>query len=495
MSTRGWLLILSVIGFGVYGSGLDIPYYGDDFQHVFDPSPSNVLYYFFHKNPYNHHIYRPVNESVLGAIQTFWGLNTAPVHLITLSLHLLLAWLLFVVIIKMGFSRVQAMIGSAFMVISQANAHAVLSNDTLSQVSGTYFGCVSLWLASRAWFADPDTRAPLHSPRPNQSSVLGVFAFCLSLLSKETSFAFFVLLLISIVLMNRQRPSQSILLKSALIETGPYFLAVILYFVARWLMGIESARFGSGGYDIHPGLNILKNLAMLSFAAWIPLSSVTAFLAFKNGNLVGCGMTVLASFLFFACVVYGLWSARRRRLLILLSVFAITGFFPVALMNHVSELYAYNAMPFLAILVGVGLGRLFEITKTRWISRAAVTGFVGLVFLSHVMAIQSKASLMKNNGTQATILLGQIQSYLQKAPKNGELVLLNPPDDREEYSVFLMNGFNVLQYGLNRIEQLAGRNDFEIKIMDRTNLDHTRLRHPSLILSLQGGMVSIYQDQ
>lgn len=58
-SNRTWLLFLGVLGYTLYGIGLDIKLYGDDFQVYFGSGEQGPLFYLFHKNPYNAHAYRP----------------------------------------------------------------------------------------------------------------------------------------------------------------------------------------------------------------------------------------------------------------------------------------------------------------------------------------------------------------------------------------------------------------------------------------------------
>ena len=73
---------------------------------------------------------------------------------------------------------------------------------------------------------------------------------------------------------------------------------------------------------------------------------------------------------------------------------------------------------------------------------------------------------MIENGERATTLLEQIKPFLNAVPEKGELLLLNPPPLDREYSVFLMNGFNIFDNGLHFFNQVARRNDFTTRILD-----------------------------
>jgi len=122
-----WLAALGLIGFLVYFAGIDIQYYGDDFLFLSDSSCSNFFHHFLRKNP-NVGWYRPIETAFLACVQDHFYLNTIPIHIATISLHTLLSYLIFIVLLKLGYSHIQAILGSLFMLFSQANASAVLGN-------------------------------------------------------------------------------------------------------------------------------------------------------------------------------------------------------------------------------------------------------------------------------------------------------------------------------------------------------------------------------
>jgi hypothetical protein len=138
------LIVLGLVGLAIYFQGTRIKYYADDFQWFFDPPPSSTFHYFWNMNPYEHQAYRPLQAFFYILVQRFWGLDTLPIHLTQITLHVLLSWLIWWWMVNRGFTFLQAVLSSLFMLISQANAMAVLSVDTISQVSSPLFGCVSL---------------------------------------------------------------------------------------------------------------------------------------------------------------------------------------------------------------------------------------------------------------------------------------------------------------------------------------------------------------
>jgi hypothetical protein len=157
-----WLAGYCVLTFLVYAPGLDTPRIGDDFDIVFDDPGSKVFRYFTRPNE-NSEFYRPLEAAFSAIVQAAAGTRTWPIQVTHICLHSLLAWWVSVVILGLGFSRLQAALGGIFMVVSQANVFAVLSNDTLSQVGATLCGCWALWNLYRAHVPSPhapDDAAP-----------------------------------------------------------------------------------------------------------------------------------------------------------------------------------------------------------------------------------------------------------------------------------------------------------------------------------------------
>ncbi|MBI4087762.1 hypothetical protein HY418_00020, partial [Candidatus Kaiserbacteria bacterium] len=133
--------------FAVYGSGLAIPHYGDDFAVVLDSPASKIFYFFYNAHPSGW--YRPTEASFHAAAQTLFGPSTVPIHAASILSHALLSWLVYILMMRLGFRKPQALLGASFMLFSQANVHPVLSNDTLAQVWSALFGFLSIWLLAQ----------------------------------------------------------------------------------------------------------------------------------------------------------------------------------------------------------------------------------------------------------------------------------------------------------------------------------------------------------
>lgn len=510
---------LVLIGFGVYHSGLGIQYYNDDYQFVFDSPSSKILHYFTHNNQFNN-FYRPIQAAFLAVVQTLLDTSTLPIHVTQILLHILLSWLIFSYMKRLGLSMTQAALGSVFMLVSQANVHAVLSNDTLSQIGGTAFGCVSLIalhsflsIREKEHGAEPVQRRHSQRRSPaasrtaigtgdsrlqfNRNYIISITMYALSLLSKESGISFFPLLVFIIILCNTKTGNRKNAAGRSIAEAAPYLAVTILYFIARLYIVEAQPSLGSERYSFNIGINVVKNLAMFLFAASTPLSSVRVFEAFAGGEIIVISSAAATSLAFIAITVYGLRGTGRFGMVCILGAFAVTCLFPMAMLNHVSELYVYNSMPFISILVGMSLGGLVETGRPGKIRRGFLRALIGLLLVSHITAVRSKAAMMKSNGERAGRLLDQIVPYAYKVPENGSLFLLNPPGSGIIYSVFHLRGFNVLKGGVHRIKQLSGRNDMTIKIIYPPDVERLPPAHGRgrLILSLHGDTVGVYGEQ
>ncbi|NUQ02018.1 MAG: hypothetical protein HUU35_19395, partial [Armatimonadetes bacterium] len=131
---------------------------------------------------------------------------------------------------------------------------------------------------------------------------------------------------------------------------------------------------------------------------------------------------------------------------------------PALLLNHVSELYVYSALPPLCVLAGVGLG--------AWATRPVARLALGLLFLLHLSATEAKIAAMRANGRQATHLLGHLVPRAQRLPPGGVLTLVQPPVLRHRYSVFWLEGWDVLAHGVTGVVTLSGRSDIGVHIVE-----------------------------
>ena len=480
------LLVLIITGVAIYLPGFTIPYYSDDFEVVHELPALNVFSYFLQSHP-GDHFYRPLQAAILGMIQYFFYLDPIPVHIVLIGLHVILSWMVYLFMTEYGFPGKHAVIGSFFMLISQANAHALLNNDTISQVIGTLFGCLSLLLL---YYCHKHRTGCIYQ---DKYYYLSIAAFLFSLLSKETNAAIVLSLLILTFLFYRNKYS----LKKAFFLSGSHSLLFIItlavYLIARSLIISEVPPDVSLRYEMSPGFNIFVNFTQLLFASLVPVSSVTTFLAYESGDNTLFILIIMTTLLLGAYVGHGIRRSKHLRIATVIGGFAVISLLPVLLLLQVSELYVYNAMPFVAVLFGAGLG--VQLEKIRWagVKKATVPVLLLLLCISHVFAIRGKETLMYYNGIRSTYLLEQITNHSYRVPVDGNLLLLNPKSDELDYSVYIMSGFNVLDNALERINFMSNRYDISVKIIDESELARYDGTNNSIILSLRDDIVFVYR--
>jgi hypothetical protein len=223
--------------------------------------------------------------------------------------------------------------------------------------------------------------------------------------------------------------------------------------------------FGEDRYAFHIGLNIVKNVVQFGLAAVLPASNVTAFTAFHEGSWTSLAVLLLAALAATLAVGVGLYRARRSRLTVFLLGCSVLALFPAALLNHVSELYLYNALPFVSLLVGLGLGTLLTSVRSTPVRVALALG-VTAFFIGHAAGSRSKASLMQENGERAERILAELLPCMDELPPNASVRLINSPSARLTYSVYLLPEFNVFRIGEAPVARLAGRPDVTVRVVD-----------------------------
>ncbi len=485
-----WFAVLVAGAFALYVSGLNIWYYGDDFQYLYDDPAARILWFFAHKNLY-HGFYRPVNSAVIAVVQVLFGRETWAIHVVNIVVHGALAWLVYRFMTRARFVPAAAIAGSLFMLLSQANGGAVLSNDTFSQISGTFFGCLTLWALYRGYYHDGVTASA--SVRWGKYLLaLAMFAICLA--SKETSVSFLPMIGLFLLVKNVRGGEWMRGAARTALEGAPFLVLTVAYMGVRSAIGLSQPSAGGGTYGFHVGFNIVSNFAQFVAAAVVPTSSADVFVAVKERAVPMLAITALGALAFVALVFAGLRRSGCGRPLGMLAAFAVLGLFPAVLMNHVGELYLYNAMPFISVLVGAAIGALLDRERsTVGIRRVVVAMLVVLAGL-HVWGIQSKSAQMMVNGDRARRLLAQLTPIVAHTDKR-LVYLMSPSDPRVEYSVFLMNGFSVFKWGAHIVWQDAGRPGVIVEVVDPGVPISADSAAAALRLTLRGDSVVVLDGQ
>jgi hypothetical protein len=127
--------------------------------------------------------------------------------------------------------------------------------------------------------------------------------------------------------------------------------------------------------------------------------------------------------------------------------------FPVLVLQHVSELYAYALLPFCAAALARGISVDGARTSGWWV-------LCVVLVLSNALGAREKSVSMAENGEAAARLLPPLERLAVDLPPHGQLVLVDPPFGAPEYSTFRMRGFRLVNDA--PIGRFAGRPDISV---------------------------------
>ncbi len=474
-------LLAAVVG--VYAPGLHGAYYGDDLYLRFAHPERLELAHFFARG--SAYFFRPLDHAYLARVQAAVGGETGPIHALALAYHLAVGALTYAFGRALRLGRGVSGVGAAFVLLHEAAPYGVAGVDTLSQLGSTAWGMLALVLLVRAQRGPAAGRA--------WAGVGALGAFALALLYKETAAAYLPLAgVLALACAAPAAPLDRAVWGASLLRAVrvvlPFAVLFGVYLAVRAHAITATLAFNAEDrYGLHVGLNVPKNLAQFAAAALLTGSTVQAYLdaqahAWGRLALVGVGTAAFAG-----AVAWGLWRARAAwKPVVLLGVLALGACFPAALLNQVSELYTYTALPFAGLLVGIAgeaLGR--RAGRTR---RAALSVGALVLVLVHLGAARQKVALMQARGEEARRLLAAVVPTARALPPGGRLVLRNAAEG-VRYSVFILPGFEVLHWGEPGIVVLAGRPDVTVVFADPAPVTAGPAPDADVTLVYDGGQI------
>jgi tetratricopeptide (TPR) repeat protein len=204
ITTVSALLEMLVLGIFVYSTGLKSPFMGDDqSQIVNNPivhSITNLPQFFTGSTfylaqsatPLVGSYYRPLMITVFSALFSLFGANPLTFHALQLLVHILCAFVLFLVL-RYFFKPILALFLALVFLVHPVNSQSVYSIAALQEPLFFIFGITAIWTLIR--FQDDS---------PWYSLITGALLL-LSLLSKETGALFTLMALIYLFLVDKRR--------------------------------------------------------------------------------------------------------------------------------------------------------------------------------------------------------------------------------------------------------------------------------------------------
>jgi hypothetical protein len=462
-----WVLVAVCL----YSTGLDGAYFSDDYLFAAARPVANPLRHFLDASLLSGW-YRPIEAAILTSIQSAWQLDPRPVHALALFFHTVMIVLVIGAMRGQGGSRVAIAAAGGVMAISQANAMAVLSIDALSQLMSTLAGFGAVLVAGRAAAGQTFGRR-----------VMTAILLLLALFSKESGLAFLPAA-VGMIALRRDVPSGTGN-RDKLWDIVALLAVTALFFWMRGRTDAPSLSFGDLRYQLRIGANIPTNFGLLALAVLLPGSNVWFVDAYRAGHSTTVALMIAGAVALAAWTVLGIgFSPRRRRGLAWLGCAAlVVG--PLLPLNHVSELYAYAAMPMLALAFGIAA----EGWQDRARGRPAWVLFLIVLAVSHGAAIVDKARMMKRNGTEATRLMAQVEPWVARVPEHGELWLVQPDSLAPRYSVYRLNGFRPIEYSEQWLRDRHDRPDMQFEIVTESEARRHPANAQTVVLEWRDGQV------
>jgi protein O-mannosyl-transferase len=375
LSTWFAALVLAVLGFAVFSSGLNNPFQGDDqLQLVNNPvvhSVSHVLllfdgstaYYGKGIAPLGGLYYRPIMMVVYSLIYAIFGLHPFYYHLLQLLIYIGSSFILYL-IFRYIFNGLLSLTLVLVFLVHPINSQAVYTIPAMQDALFFFFGILAMWLLVR--FSS------------TRSLILVALSLLLSLLSKEAGFLFVVMAVVYMLWFDRKRLYP--------------FIWVVVPTTIFWLI----LRVHAVGLDKHPNAAPIDNLGLagrLMTAPSIMLLYVSKLLfpwklssfyywTYPNFSIrhflvpLMIDLAVIALAVYAALIVRARLSSTLYRMYIFFATWAAVGLVAhlqiIPLDMTAAEYYFYFSFAGLLGMIGIVLIAFQSQIKMRWFLTSAV---------------------------------------------------------------------------------------------------------------------------
>jgi hypothetical protein len=414
--------------------------FADDWAGRVDDPRQMLTSAFHHLRPYE--LYRPLESLAISASLLLTN-STLLLRLLEILTHSILILICLHILRRFKAPASSGIIAAIFMATSQLNASALGGNDTFSLVLGTMTGTLASWLAMTSW----QSRS-----WPRSMAILAILV--VALLAKESSLGYVPVVCAALWMNAKPRVERQI---SAIL---PPLLVTAAYFAWRSHIGAAGLSFDETS-PFALGKNLLMNPLQLAFAATVPISTTDIFTAAHTGRWIVILLGAFGALMVAALTAYGFVAlVGRKRLLPLLCVIASIAA-PVLPMKHVSELYAYSLLPFVAIGFAAAIGILARKSRGAGLAMGAIAASV---FVGNALALHEDAKAMAANGERAASLMKSLIAEIRSLPEGTRVVLINPKRSLPEYSIFRMTNFRLTPK--EDVLEMARRPDVKIEVVD-----------------------------
>lgn len=339
------------IGTATFASGFNNPFLGDDNPQIVNNllvhSVSNIGAFFTAGTMYNGGdltgvFYRPMMTTIYSLVYAGFGLNPFPYHLLQLVLHVLGAWLCFLVF-RYFFKPSWSFILALVFLIHPINSQSVFAIATLQEPLFVDFGLAGLWVLLRF--------------KSKRALILAGVCLLLSLLSKETGILFAGISLAYLGLFDRKRLAWFAAITAAVL---------VVYFVLK----IHAVGFVS-----NPQLAPIDKLGLVDRLANIPYIVLLYLKLFV--------FPVHIAFGYFSVYSYGSFSVFCLPLIVVINLLLVGAYVGSVLYQSKGRPWFWKYI-FFWVWLCLGLGLHLQIipldmtASTTWFYLAGI-GVLGII--------------------------------------------------------------------------------------------------------------------
>jgi len=381
------------------------------------------------------------------------GTSIAPLLLTQIFLHGLFAWLVGAALFAVRKSPPEAIVATVFMLISPSAEYAVGGVDCIHQILCSLFGCISIAFFVKAKFLGNPSRR-----YRTGFLIASVFAFFLSLLSKEAAVTYFLILCYLIFAKTDSVESIQPKLSERFVQLFAYILVTIVWLTMRHHAGGKIQV--DGHYAIHFGPNVIVNMVQLGLGAITPDQTQHVYAAAQSRNLPLLAFYALTTLLVIGIIAFPLFKKELRKTQFTLLAVALVASSAVFPLGNISELYTYMAIPFISAAFAIGAIQLWK----RY-PMPTVIVMIGLAILS-VSSTESKIVQLNQYSEYKGNLIRRLDEVAAQLPKGTHFVVYcRLRNDKPLYSVYTTDTFRVLRPAETKLPSVLGRKDITATVI------------------------------
>jgi protein O-mannosyl-transferase len=244
------LFILFLIGFLIYSNVINGPFLFDDMNFIVYNSYVHSLSNFFNYFTSNletgtglnlqldihNNFYRPLQQLSHGILYHFFGLKFQAYHILSIVIHIINSFLLFIFLQKFSFSKIGSFLASLVFLTHPVQVEAVSYISGLCDPMAFMFMMLGLLVYMQFYDAKNKTKTLLKAG-------LVIILFCLALMSKESLFIFaFLAILTDIFFWHKYSPEERSYRKINLVLYA--VIACIYIYLKLTVFNFNKEQFG-----------------------------------------------------------------------------------------------------------------------------------------------------------------------------------------------------------------------------------------------------------